>query len=176
LGGAVSNLKLKKLKTDRRGQLNMMETLIAVSLLIVVSVAISASVTNQSGEGPKSDVRWLTQQGRHLLSSADDIGILRPAVYLADSITFLSEAESFQNDLELLISSQLPLTAEFLILRVDLLDITSDSGRLVVDTGARPDEGAEVAVASYLLGGYSSAEYGMFEEVYAVYLQIWLII
>ncbi|MFX0116896.1 MAG: hypothetical protein ACFFB3_20275 [Candidatus Hodarchaeota archaeon] len=169
-------MTLRKLKTDRRGQLNMMETLIAVSLLIVVSVAISASVTNQSGEGSKSDVRWLTQQGRHLLSSADDLGILRPAVYLTGSITYLSEAESFQNDLEILITSQLPLTAEFLVLRVDLIDTSSDSGRLVVDKGARPDEGAEVAVASYILGGYSSAEYGLFEEVYAVYLQIWLII
>ncbi|MFQ5978193.1 MAG: hypothetical protein ACE5OZ_08695 [Candidatus Heimdallarchaeota archaeon] len=154
----------------------MMETLIAVSLLIVVSVAISASVTNQSGESSQSEGDWLTRKGRLLLSSTDDLGILRPAVYLADSPTFLSEAESFQNDLDSIISSQLPLTAEFLVLRVDLTDNSGDSQRPIIDKGSKPTENAEVAVASYFLGGYSSTEYGTFAEVYAVYLQIWLIV
>lgn len=154
----------------------MMETLIAVSLLIVVSIAISASVTNQSGESFQSDGDWLTRKGRLLLSSTDDLGILRPAVYLADSLTFLSEAESLQNDLESIISSQLPLIAEFVVLRVDLTDTSGNSERPIIDSGSKPAENAEVAVASYFLGGYSSAEYGTFAEVYAVYLQIWLIV
>lgn len=167
---------LRKRTTDRRGQLNMMETLIAVSLLIVVSVAISSSVTNQSGEDTASDTNWLTRHGRHLLSSADDLGLLRPAVYLADSPTFTSIAESIQQDLASFISSQLPPAAEFALLRVDLNDTASSSERPIVDSGSRPDERAEVAVASFILGGYSSLEYGTFEEVYAVYLEMWLIV
>jgi len=153
----------------------MMETLIAVSLLIVVSVAISASVMNQSGESNPS-ISWLTSQGRHILSSADDLGILRPAVYLADSSAFASDASGFQSELEIMISSQLPTIAQFLVIRVDLENIGRDGGIPIVDTGSRPDENTEVVVASYLLGGYSSSEYGTFEAVYAVYLHIWLLV
>ncbi len=152
----------------------MMETLIAVSLLLVVSVAISTSVTNQSGE-KNPNYSWLKTQGRLALSSADDLGILRPSIYLNDNPAYSAVIENYQQDLVLLITAQLPTIANFVLLRVDLTEIEGSSTVSIVGTGTYPDETTTVYVASYFLGGYSSFEYGSYNESYALYLSIWLL-
>ena len=165
-------MQLKFRIKDSRGQLNMMETLIAVSLLLVVSVAISTSITNQSGE-ENPNQSYLTKQGRIILATADDLGILRPSVYLADSTNFSGVVDEYHNELLLLIKSQLPITANFILERVNL---ETNEILPIIDIGTRPEASVNIYVSSYILSGFISYQYGTYEIIYSVYLRIWLIL
>ncbi|MHA1214569.1 MAG: hypothetical protein ACTSPG_04690 [Candidatus Hodarchaeales archaeon] len=159
----------------RRGQLQIAETLVAVSLMLVLALLlISASNTSLS---PDHSLNSLDQTGYDVLSTADDIGYLRPTIYLFSIPSFSTEQALYHQLLDELVSSTLSDTIGYaLTSHIIENDTPSDDYEVILGSAADISAlqyGGDGVIVNYLLGSFSSAQFGYYNTKYLVQLYLW---
>ncbi|MHA1971635.1 MAG: hypothetical protein ACTSW1_01510 [Candidatus Hodarchaeales archaeon] len=159
----------------RRGQLQIAETLVAVSLMLVLALLlISASNTSLK---PDNKLSILDQTGYDLLNTADDIGYLRPTIYLFSVSDFSTEQSSYRQLLDEYISATLGDTIGY-ALTSHIFENNTLSDNYEVILGSSSDisalqNGGDGVIVNYFLGSFSSAQFGYYDNQYLVQLYLW---
>ena len=167
-------------KGPRRGQLQIAETLVSVSLMLVLALLLISAT--QLVITPESNISYLDQTASDILVSTDEAGILRPVVYLFDNSTFEDDFNYYQEILRDYITSIIPINLDYGLIahQININDGTINPEYFpllgsITDLSAI-QEGEETAAANYHLGSFSSAEYGLYEDQYLVQLYLWEVI
>ena len=167
---------MKELRNKKqRGQLQIAETLVAVSLLLVLALLL-INAADQSLNSPKS-YKFLDQTGYDILSTADEAGYLRPSIYLKFYPSYSNEANYFLNLLDTYITSILSDNYGFALITHDLINgVPSNSYTTILGSAAdiaALQNGGDGVIVNYHLGSYTSADFGQFQNGYLVQLYLW---
>jgi hypothetical protein len=165
------HLRFKK----RRGQLQIAETLVSVSLMLILALLL-INAADQVTKSYSNSVN-LRQAASDILITADEAGILRPVVYLYDQTEFSSGYTSNLDVLKHYIDSSLTANIGFALRMRVLIDqvVTSEYIYLIGSQGdiIALQQGSEGIFANYFVGSFSSAFYGNFADQYLVDLYLW---
>jgi hypothetical protein len=159
----------------RKGQLQIAETLIAVSLMLVLALLlISAAELSIS---PSSELSDLDQTASDILATADEAGLLRPVVYLFGNSRYEIEFLSYQNLLDDYISSVLSQNLDYAMIAHEIVNgtIKSEYSILIGSPGniGALQQGGEGVIANYYLGSFTSATFGQYSNQFFVQLYLW---
>jgi hypothetical protein len=157
---------------SHRGQLQIAETLIAVSLMLVLALLLISASQQIT---PATDLSYLDQEATDILASADEVGLLRPVIYLYGSNS--ADYHQSQDVLEDYFSAILSANIGFALIAHEILNSTVSSNYFTVigspaNIGAL-QEGGKAVIANYFLGSFNSAKYGLFSTQYLVQLYLW---
>lgn len=157
---------------SHRGQLQIAETLIAVSLMLVLALLLISASQQIT---PATNLSYLDQEATDILSSADEVGLLRPAIYLYGSK--ITDFQLYQEMLEDYFSAILSANIGFALIAHEILNETVNPSYFTVigspaNIGAL-QEGGKAVIANYFLGSFNSAKYGLFSTQYLVQLYLW---
>jgi len=164
-------LRLKK----RRGQLQIAETLVSVSLMLILALLLinAADQVNNS----YSNTISLQQTASDILLTADEAGLLRPVVFLHNQVEYYSD---YSSNLEILtdyIDSSLTANLDFALRIRPVIDqvVTLEYIYLIGSEAsiAILQRGSEGIISNYFIGSFSSANYGNFADQYLVDLYLW---
>ena len=159
----------------RRGQLQIAETLVSVSLMLILALllisAANQTINNQTG------VKHLQQIAFDTLWTADDAELLRPVVYLYNQPAFLSNYTYHLDILDEYISSALTDVIGFVLRMSEITNNTAEDEYIYL-IGVEMDirslqQGKEGIQASYFVGSFSSSYYGLYNNQYIVDLYVW---
>lgn len=127
---------------SKRGQLHIIETLVAIAIILGLTVTLYQIELQPSEENP---VEELQEKGLESLSAADNAGILRPAVY--------TTTDENLETLKVFLDQSLPPTVLYTL----SVQPANDTGEptLLIQKGEPPTR-SDVAVATYLLYGYNN--------------------
>ena len=160
---------------NRRGQLQIAETLVSVSLMLILALLLinAANQVNNS----YSNTLNLQYTASDILFTADEAGLLRPVVFLHGQIEYLSD---YTLNLEILtdyIDSSLTANIGF-ALRMRTVNNEVVSSEYIYLIGSQANiatlqQGSEGIIANYFTGSFSSAIYGNFDDQYLVDLYLW---
>ncbi len=166
---------IPRLSKSRRGQLQIAETLVSVSLMLILALLLinaANQVNNNAGDNVK-----LQNIASDILITADDAGVLRPTVYFHDRITYQSEYLEYVDILNEIIKTAISDRIGFVLRMRQVIDqvVENDYSYLL---GSPADilslqNGGEGTQAYYFVGSFTSAEYGVFSEQYLVELYLW---
>ena len=160
----------------RRGQLQIAETLVSVSLMLILALLLinAADQANYT----YSDLTKLQHTASDILWTADESGLLRPVIYLHDQPEFTGNFTIYHDNLGEYISSVLPDSYGY-VLRMSevvnqviseeyiyLIGIEDDIRALLNN----PEGGVQV---TYFVGSFSSGYFGIFKSQYLVELYLW---
>ena len=169
-------MKQKQLRLkNRRGQLQIAETLVSVSLMLILALLLinAANQVNNS----YSNTMNLQHAASDILLTADEAGLLRPVVFLYDQIDYYSD---YTANLEILtdyIDSSLTANIGFVLRMRTVIDqvVTSEYIYLIGSQAniAVLQQGGEGIIANYFAGSFSSAIYGNFADQYLIDLYLW---
>lgn len=162
-------------KSVHRGQLQIAETLVSVSLILVLALLL-INATNQALK-PSTDLTSLDLSATDILTNADEAGLLRPVVYLFGDSRYESNFTYYQNLLNDYISTIISETIGYALITHEIVDgsISSEYNLLIgspTDIGAL-QQGGEGTVANYHLGSFTSSNFGRFSTQYLVQLYLW---
>ncbi len=160
---------------SRRGQLQIAETLVSVSLMLILALLL-INAANQANN-TYSDLTHLQHTATDILWTADEAGLLRPVVYLHNQAEFLSNYTSYLDNLNEYISSVLTDNLGF-VLRISGISNDVIDNDYIYLIGVEGDiralqQGKEGVHASYFVGSFSSAYYGLYTNQYLLDLYIW---
>ncbi len=160
---------------SRRGQLQIAETLVSVSLMLILALLL-INAANQANN-TYSDLTHLKHTASDILWTADEAGLLRPVVYLHNQAEFLSNYTSYLDNLNEYISSVLTDNLGF-VLRISGISNDVIDNDYIYLIGVEGDiralqQGKEGVQASYFVGSFSSAYYGLYTNQYLLDLYIW---
>ena len=160
---------------SRRGQLQIAETLVSVSLMLILALLL-INAANQANN-TYSDLTHLQHTASDILWTADEAGLLRPVVYLHNQAEFLSNYTSYLDNLNEYISSVLTYNLGF-VLRISGISNDVIDNDYIYLIGVEGDiralqQGQEGVQASYFVGSFSSAYYGLYTNQYLLELYIW---
>ncbi|MHA2175866.1 MAG: hypothetical protein ACXACP_01370 [Candidatus Hodarchaeales archaeon] len=163
------------LRKTRRGQLQIAETLVSVSLMLILALLLinAANQTNISDR----DLTSLQNTASDILITADDTGILRPVIYLRNSIEYQSEYLESVDILNELIKATLSNRIGF-VLRMRQVANQIVENEYIYLLGSHADvialqKGGEGTQAFYFVGSFTSSDYGTFFDNYLVELYVW---
>lgn len=171
----IKPLKRHKMISVRRGQLQIAETLIAVSLMLVLALLlINAAELTSSPTGKLSN---LDQSASDILATADEAGILRPVVYLYGDPRYEVDYTFYQNLLNDYFSSVLTQNIDYALIAHEIINgtIKSDFFSLIGSPAKiiALKQGGEGVIANYHLGSFTSATFGQYSTHYLVQLYLW---
>lgn len=126
----------------KRGQLHVIETLVAIAIILGLTVTLYQIELQPSEENP---VEELQEKGLESLNAADNAGILRPAVYATTN-------ENLEI-LKVFLDQSLPPTVLY-TLSVQPVNDTGEPTTLI-QKGEVPTR-SDVAVVTYILYGYNN--------------------
>jgi hypothetical protein len=166
---------IHKLNKKRRGQLQIAETLVSVSLMLILALLL-INAANQANDSYR-DLTILQKTASDVLISADDTGILRPVVYLRSSIDYQSEYLESKVILDELIKATFSDRVGYVLRIKQVINQTIDEEYIYL-LGSHAEvlalqNGGEGTQASYFIGSYTSANYGIFSDQYLVELYVW---
>jgi hypothetical protein len=155
-----------------RGQLQIAETLIAVSLMLVLALLLISASQQIT---PPTNLSYLDQEATDILASADEVGLLRPVIYLYGNND--ADYQLYQDMLEDYFSAMLSANIGFTLIAHEILNDTISSNYFTVigspaNIGAL-QEGGKAVIANYFLGSFNSAKFGLFPTKYLVQLYLW---
>ena len=162
-------------KKTRRGQLQIAETLVSVSLMLILALLLinAADQVNKS----QSDFERLQNTATDILLTADEANLLRPVVYLYDQLEYHSEYTYHLDILNDFITFSLQENLGF------VLRMSEVQGQKILDTyiyiiGSQASivalqQGGDGVQSSYFVGSFTSADYGQFTSQYLVELYLW---
>lgn len=164
-----------KIMIRRRAQLQISETLISISLLLVLSVLI-ISIANQALQAEPYESN-LDDIGSNILENADELNILRPAIYYYGN----SENQEIYQDsilsLESYIDSYIPSSMDYAIFIHQIINksISDDYFQLLGESTdiINLNHANGVTVIPYYVMNFVSEDYSFFENAYLVKLFIW---
>ncbi len=165
------HLRLK----NRRGQLQIAETLVSVSLMLILALLLinTANQVNTS----HSNIINLHQTASDILLTADEAGLLRPVVFLHDQSEYSSDYTASVKILGDFIDSILTANIDFALRMRAVVDqvVTSDYIYLIGSKSSivALQQGSEGIIANYYVGSFSSAIYGNFADHYLIDLYLW---
>ncbi len=160
------------LKRDNRGQLQIAETVLAITFILIMALAIIGVTTDLSQ--PTQSQSWLKKRAYNILASADELELLRPSVYLIENSTFSQAASFYQQKLKVFIESQLTQNYGYLVTAThyDAETLTVKKTYIIITSNTLSSQTTESIGAAYLLTGYSSSKYGIYNTTFVVYLYI----
>ena len=162
-------------KKTRRGQLQIAETLVSVSLMLILALLLisAADQVNKSD----SDLESLQNTATDILLTADEANLLRPVIYLYDQLEHNSEYIYHLDILNDFITFSLQDALGF------VLRMSAVQGQVILETyiyliGSQASilalqQGGDGVQSNYFVGSFSSAEYGQFTSQYLVELYLW---
>ncbi len=162
-------------KNYQRGQLQIAETLVAVSLMLVLAIFL-INAANMAIP-TYSNLENLDKIGSDILSTADETGLLRPVVYLYENEDYILEYETYLDSLSMFISSINSESIGFALIAHNIVNGTTDP--IYFTLIGSPAEilalqnGGEGTVTNYYLGSFSSTSFGLYYTQYLVRLYLW---
>ena len=149
-------------KSVHRGQLQIAETLVSVSLILVLALLL-INATNQALE-PSSDLTRLDLSATDILTNADEAGHLRPVVYLFGDSRYETNFSAYRNLLNEYISTIIPESIGYTLIAHKVTNGSTDPEYDLLigsptDIGAL-QQGGEAIVANYHLGSFTSSAFG----------------
>ena len=162
-------------KSVHRGQLQIAETLVSVSLMLVLALLL-INATNQTLV-PYSGLTSLDLAATDILTNADEAGFLRPVVYLFGDSRYGTNFSAYRNLLIDYISTIIPESIGYALTVQEVINgsIDPEYDLLIgspTDIGAL-QQGGEGIVANYHLGSFTSSVFGRFYTQYLVQLYLW---
>jgi hypothetical protein len=100
-------MRMPTRRSVHRGQLQIAETLIAVSLMLVLALLLISSADQLVQKS--DDTAILDRMATDILATADEVGFLRPVVYLYNDTSRVAEYVNHRNLLDDYIASILPV-------------------------------------------------------------------
>ncbi len=169
-------MRLKQLQLkNRRGQLQIAETLVSVSLMLILALLL-INTANQVNDS-HSNIINLHQTASDILLTADEAGLLRPVVFLHDQSEYSSDYTVSVKILGDFIDSILTARIDFALRMRAVVDqvVTSDYIYLIGSKSSivALQQGSEGIIANYYVGSFSSAIYGNFADHYLIDLYLW---
>ncbi|MHA1967914.1 MAG: hypothetical protein ACW964_08945 [Candidatus Hodarchaeales archaeon] len=168
-------MKYIRTKNSHRGQLQIAETLVSVSLMLVLAVFL-INAANQAIP-TYSNLENLDRVASDILSISDEAGLLRPVVYLHDNENYNSEYETYLDSLNTFISTIISENIGYALIAHNLVNGTPD--QIYFTLIGSPAEiqalqnGGKGTVTNYYLGSFASASYGLYYTQYLVRLYLW---
>ncbi|MHA2172569.1 MAG: hypothetical protein ACXAB7_22075 [Candidatus Kariarchaeaceae archaeon] len=160
---------------NRRGQLQIAETLVSVSLMLILALLL-INTANQVNN-PHSNIINLQQTASDILLTADEAGLLRPVVFLYDQSEYTSDYTASVKILGDFIDSILTANIDFALRMRTVVDqvVTLDYIYLIGSQSSivALQQGSEGIIANYYVGSFSSAIYGNFADHYLIDLYLW---
>lgn len=158
-----------------RGQLQISETLIAVSLMLVLALLLISSAEQVIQQS--DDTAILDRMATDILTTADETGLLRPAIYLYNDTSRYTVYLNYRNLLDEYIASILPVKTGYALLAHKVTNGTMDPTYFILigsdsEIGALAAGGKSVT-ANYFLSSFTSAIFGQFHEQFIVSLYLW---
>ncbi len=158
-----------------RGQLQIAETLIAVSLMLVLGLLL-ISAANKLNSSP-TDFSYLDKMGLDILGTADETNLLRPTIYLFGKSSYLMEYNIHYDLLYDFFRSSITENLGYALIAHQIMNGTIESNyNVIIGTTSEitaQQYGGNGVVINYYLGSYSSAAYGQFFNQYLVKLFLW---
>lgn len=159
----------------RRGQLQIAETLVSVSLMLILALLL-INAANQANNNYR-DLSTLQKTASDILITSDDAGVLRPTVYLRNSIEHQSEYLESRTILDELIKATFSDRVGY-ALRIRQVVNQLVENEYIYLLGSHAEvltlqNGGEGTQAYYFVGSYASANYGVFSDQYLVELYVW---
>ena len=153
-------MRLKQLQLkNRRGQLQIAETLVSVSLMLILALLL-INTANQVNDS-HSNIINLHQTASDILLTADEAGLLRPVVFLHDQSEYSSDYSASVKILGDFIDSILTANIDFALRMRAVVDqvVTSDYIYLIGSQSSivALQQGSEGIIANYYVGSFSSA-------------------
>jgi hypothetical protein len=169
-------MRYKQLRLkNRRGQLQIAETLVSVSLMLILALLL-INAANQVNNSYSNTIN-LQNAAADILLTADEAGLLRPVVYLYGQNEYFSDYTSSLEILTEYIDSSLTASIGFVLRMRTVNDevVTSEYIYLIGSQAniAALQQGSEGIIANYFTGSFSSAIYGNFADHYLVDLYLW---
>ncbi len=159
----------------RKGQLQIAETLIAVSLMLVLALLLISAA--EFSFSPSSELSNLDQTASDILTTADEAGLLRPVVYLFNNPRYKIEYQSYSDQLDDYFSSILSQNLDYAMIAHEIVNSTIESEYIILigspaNIGAL-QQGGEGVIANYYLGSFSSATFGQYSTQFFVQFYVW---
>jgi len=169
-------MRLKQLQLkNRRGQLQIAETLVSVSLMLILALLL-INTANQV-KNSHSNIINLHQTASDILLTADEAGLLRPVVFLHGQSEYSSDYTASVKILGDFIDSILTANTDFALRMRAVVDqvVTSDYIYLIGSQSSivALQQGSEGIIGNYYVGSFSSAIYGNFADHYLIDLYLW---
>ena len=165
----------KTLKKTRRGQLQIAETLVSVSLMLILALLLinAADQVNKSQSGLEN----LQNTASDILLTADEANLLRPVIYLNGQIEYVTEYNYHLDVLNDFILLNLPEGVGF-VLRMSEVQGQEILSPYIYLIGSQASisalqEGGEGVQSQYFVGSFTSSEYGQFTTHYLIDLYLW---
>ena len=167
----VKQLQIK----NRRGQLQIAETLVSVSLMLILALLL-INAANQINDS-HSNIINLQQTASDVLLTADEAGLLRPVVFLYGQPEYHSDYISSIDLLRNYIDSNIGASTDFTlrmrmvvdqVVRTDYIYLIGSQSSIVA-----LQQGSNGIVTNYYVGSFSSALYGNFADHYLIDLYLW---
>ncbi|MHA2093691.1 MAG: hypothetical protein ACW98F_03575, partial [Candidatus Hodarchaeales archaeon] len=162
-------------KKTRRGQLQIAETLVSVSLMLILALLLinAADQVNNS----QSELENLRNTASDILLTADEANLLRPVIYLYDLIEFRTEFTSHLDILTDFIKLSLQEDLDF-VLRMSQVQGQEILTPYIYLIGSQfsivaLQQGGDGVQSNYFVGSFTSSEYGQFTTHYLVELYLW---
>jgi hypothetical protein len=168
-------MKLAKIDHAHRGQLQIAETLIAVSLMLVLALLLINAAEHIIT--PSSSISHLDQTATDTLITADESGMLRPVVYLFGDSRYNNEYSYYRSLLIDYLNTVLFENIGCTLVAHEINNGTIDSDYFTLIGSSSNilalEKGGEGVVANYFLGSFTSATFGQFFQQYLVQLYLW---
>ncbi|MHA2138786.1 MAG: hypothetical protein ACXABU_04865 [Candidatus Hodarchaeales archaeon] len=169
-------MKMSKiLRKKRRGQLQIAETLVSVSLMLILALLLinAADQVNKS----QSELESLRNIASDVLLTADEANLLRPVIYLYDQAEYVSEYNIHLDILNDFITFSLQDNLGF-VLRMSEVQGQEILNPYIYLIGSQTSiialqQGGDGVQSSYFVGSFSSSEYGHYTTHYLVELYLW---
>ena len=162
-------------RSVHRGQLQISETLIAVSLMLVLALLLISSAEQIVQQSDNTAI--LDRMATDVLTIADETGFLRPVIYLHNDTSRISEYLNYRNLLDEYIASFIPVKTGYALLSHAVVDGTLAPTYFIHIGSVREivalAEGGNSVTANYFLSSFTSANFGQFRRQYLVSLYLW---
>lgn len=160
---------------SHRGQLQIAETLVSVSLMLVLALFLVNAATQ--AESPYSSLENLDRIASDILVTSDEAGLLRPVIYLYDDNVHETNYTYYRNSLDVFISTIISENIGYAMIAHEVINGSAAPnyftllGNSIEIIGLL--NGGEGAVSNYFLGSFSSATFGLYYSQYLVRLYLW---
>ncbi len=165
----------RKKKNFHRGQLQIAETLVSVTLMLVLALLLINAAKQRVV--PYSNIENLDRVASDILITTDEAGLLRPVIYLYGTTSFELDYLSFRSSLDNFISSVISNKIGYAIIAHRIINGSVDQNYFTLigtptEIIALQNTG-EGSVTNYFLGSFSSATYGLYYTQFLVRLYLW---
>ncbi len=160
---------------SHRGQLQIAETLVSVSLMLVLALFLVSAATQ--AESPYSSLENLDRVASDILVTSDEAGLLRPVIYLYSDNVHETNYTYYRNSLDVFISTIISGNIGYAMIAHEVINGSAALnyftllGNSIEIFGLL--NGGEGAVCNYFLGSFSSATFGLYYSQYLVRLYLW---